>query len=236
VSLLFYPNKTELALRTEIGRLQAQIRELESKAIAPQEVERLRALANEGAQFRKEAEEVHRLRGEVTLLRGEKTQLQRQAAELAQARVQPRPSVAIEAGRPGSPASAPTPAQIASRLSRGVPVTAEEESLQLRSQNQQLVLTVQRSELQQAFAALPEEQLTTARLNYCIANLKMLHGGASQWALENSKAAGSPVEVDQLRFYLKWQSLPLCPANGTYRLPAVGLAPECSVHGQLQSR
>lgn len=223
---LYFTQKQKAALQAELSALRENARQKESKATDPKEVEKLRAQLREVAELKKEAEEVHRLRGEVTLLRKTKTQFEQASTEIVQLRAQ------TTAGHE-QPKPARTPQQIAAAQSQGQPVTLDEENLKLRHQYQNLVISMQRAEQERAFASVPPEQQAVARANACIANLKQMDGATQQWALETRKAAGDATEVEQIRLFLKWESLPLCPMGGAYRLTTAGQSPTCSVHGML---
>lgn len=84
---LFFAQKQQAALQSELSALREQARQVEAASTDPKEVERLRAQVREAAEFKKEAEEVHRLRGEVTVLRKDKATFEQAQAENAQLRV-----------------------------------------------------------------------------------------------------------------------------------------------------
>lgn len=73
----------------------------------------------------------------------------------------------------------------------------------------------------------------TPSKNSCIANLKQIDGAKEQWALENKKTVGTPVDVAAVNSYLKYSIAPQCPANGTYTYNPVGKAPTCSLGATL---
>jgi prepilin-type N-terminal cleavage/methylation domain-containing protein len=75
----------------------------------------------------------------------------------------------------------------------------------------------------------------TSQRNACINNLKQIDGAAQLWALENRKLATSTYALDDVKPYLRLtssNSLPGCPANGTYS-PGTNVtdAPTCTVAG-----
>ena len=76
-------------------------------------------------------------------------------------------------------------------------------------------------------------QRATAQANSCINNLIKLDDAASQFALENGKKTGSAVNYPpDLTPYIKLNStgqIPICPANGSYSITAVGSHPTCSL-------
>jgi prepilin-type N-terminal cleavage/methylation domain-containing protein len=75
---------------------------------------------------------------------------------------------------------------------------------------------------------------TTAQKNACINNLRQIDGAKEQWAIENRASQGAtPVETGAtgVNSYIKGQTRPLCPANGTYEYNNLGENPTCSVTG-----
>jgi hypothetical protein len=66
-------------------------------------------------------------------------------------------------------------------------------------------------------------------IDACRPYLKQLDGALEQWALENKKTAGDPVEIGQIAIYLKNSKVPECPYGGTYRVTRVGRPPTCSL-------
>jgi prepilin-type N-terminal cleavage/methylation domain-containing protein len=69
--------------------------------------------------------------------------------------------------------------------------------------------------------------------NACVANLKQIEGAKEQWALENKKTVGTPVDVAAVNSYLKNSAAPQCHADGTYTYNPVGKAPTCSLGNTL---
>jgi prepilin-type N-terminal cleavage/methylation domain-containing protein len=69
--------------------------------------------------------------------------------------------------------------------------------------------------------------------NACINNLRQLSNASDQFAMEQRKKAGDPINFPgDLTPYIKLNaagSLPACPAGGTYNDPAVGNQPTCSL-------
>jgi hypothetical protein len=66
----------------------------------------------------------------------------------------------------------------------------------------------------------------------CISNLRQIDAAVNEWALENKKRAGDPVTLDQLKPYIKLNSLgeiPGCPWGGKYFVTVVGAPPTCSL-------
>jgi len=123
---------------------------------------------------------------------------------------------------------------------------------QLREQNQQLNRQAQTAQAQAQSAqaqadtaranaaqasAQAQQAETTVRMqvqaNGCINNLRQIDGAKQQWALQNSKPAGTLVAPANITPYLRNNVLPTCPAGGIYLLNAVGLPPTCSVPGHV---
>ena len=73
----------------------------------------------------------------------------------------------------------------------------------------------------------------TSQANACINNLRQIDAAAAQFALEAHKKTSDPITYpDDLTPYIKLnsnQSIPPCPAGGTYALTAVGTNPTCTL-------
>jgi prepilin-type N-terminal cleavage/methylation domain-containing protein len=73
---------------------------------------------------------------------------------------------------------------------------------------------------------------TTSQKNACINNLRQIDGAKQQWALENHKTSADPAPTSaSLTPFLGRGSSgnwPTCPANGTYTVNGVSVAPICS--------
>jgi prepilin-type N-terminal cleavage/methylation domain-containing protein len=69
----------------------------------------------------------------------------------------------------------------------------------------------------------------TAQKNACINNLRQIDGAKEQWALENRKSTGDAITQTAVDEYLKGQTTPICPANGSYTYGTVGTNPICSL-------
>jgi len=69
--------------------------------------------------------------------------------------------------------------------------------------------------------------------NACLANLKQIEGAKEQWALDNKKTAGAPVDAAEVNTYLKNSTAPRCPQGGTYTYNPVGKSPTCSLGATL---
>jgi prepilin-type N-terminal cleavage/methylation domain-containing protein len=74
-----------------------------------------------------------------------------------------------------------------------------------------------------------------SQANACINNLRQIDGAMQQYAIENQKKVGDPVNYpNDLTPYIKLNSgnqIPQCPANGNYSVSAVGIDPSvlCSL-------
>jgi len=73
----------------------------------------------------------------------------------------------------------------------------------------------------------------TSQANACINNLRQIDAAANQFALEKGKTTGATIVLTtDLTPYIKLntnQSLPPCPAGGTYALTQVGTNPTCTL-------
>jgi prepilin-type N-terminal cleavage/methylation domain-containing protein len=74
----------------------------------------------------------------------------------------------------------------------------------------------------------------TSQKNACINNLRQIDGAKQQWALETHQlSTASPVSTD-IQPYLgrgTGGTWPACPANGTYAVNVVNVAPTCTIAG-----
>ena len=72
----------------------------------------------------------------------------------------------------------------------------------------------------------------TSQQNACINNLRQIDGAINLWALENMKSSGAAVASAQtVSAYIKLNSansVPGCPASGTYTYGNVGATPQIS--------
>jgi general secretion pathway protein G len=70
----------------------------------------------------------------------------------------------------------------------------------------------------------------TSQANACINNLRQIDAAINEWALENGKSTGSTVSNTQIvSAYIKLNSansVPGCPAGGTYATVSVGATPQ----------
>ena len=73
----------------------------------------------------------------------------------------------------------------------------------------------------------------TSQANACINNLRQIDAAANQFALEKGKTTGSAITLSiDLTPYIKLNSansLPPCPAGGTYACANVGTNPTCTL-------
>ena len=73
----------------------------------------------------------------------------------------------------------------------------------------------------------------TSQANACINNLRQIDAAANQFALEKGKKTGDSITLTtDLTPYIKLNSansIPPCPASGTYTLTMVGTNPVCSL-------
>ena len=73
----------------------------------------------------------------------------------------------------------------------------------------------------------------TSQANACINNLRQIDAAAQQFALEQHKSTGDSITYpDDLTPYIKMNkdnSVPPCPAGGTYADNTVGNNPTCSL-------
>ena len=73
----------------------------------------------------------------------------------------------------------------------------------------------------------------TSQCNACINNLRQLDSAANQFALERGRSTGAGITLTtDLTPYIKLNSnnsLPACPAGGTYACANVGTNPTCTL-------
>jgi len=73
---------------------------------------------------------------------------------------------------------------------------------------------------------------STSQANACINNLRQIDAAVNEWAMETGKASGTPIgTVTTVSAYIKLNSgnsIPQCPASGTYSLANVGDVPQVS--------
>jgi len=71
----------------------------------------------------------------------------------------------------------------------------------------------------------------TSQQNACINNLRQIDGAISEWALENGQSSGATATATSISAYIKLNSansVPGCPAGGTYTYGNVGAVPQIS--------
>ena len=71
----------------------------------------------------------------------------------------------------------------------------------------------------------------TSQQNACINNLRQIDGAISEWALENGQSSGATANATVISAYIKLNSansVPGCPASGTYTYGTVGAVPQIS--------
>jgi hypothetical protein len=72
----------------------------------------------------------------------------------------------------------------------------------------------------------------TSSQNSCVNNLRQIQAAKQEWALENGKANGAIVTVEDITPYIQLDSngnIPKCPAGGVYILGRVGEDVRCSI-------
>lgn len=81
------------------------------------------------------------------------------------------------------------------------------------------------------FLAIPNYARTRQEMsrNACLAQLQQIARAKEQWAREQNRPAGSPIDAEAVARGLKQGRLPVCPAGGTYTLNPVGTPPTCSL-------
>jgi len=185
------------------AELAAQ-REKELKAVRT-ELEQAKtsiaALESDVTQLRKDNQDLLRLRNEVRQLREDKQVFARQAQ------------------------TAQTAAQRAQAQANEL---AEAEKQRIPALNRQTEYESRIKAAADANGGLtsPQGQAT----GDCISNLRQIDGAVQQWALENSKDTNAVPRVEDIAAYLK-DSIPKCPAGGTYLLNSVGMVPTCTIPG-----
>ena len=192
-------------LSREVAGLKSRVAELESSHLEPKDLLRFRSQEEEIERLKKDAQELPKLRGEITRLRTRKAEFDKMEEEIGPLKAAVRELANIKKQNN----------QLANR---------EQYLTQLNRQIQG-----QMAQGQQAVGG----KAVFAQYNQCVVNLKQLDGAAQQWALETKKTARSPVEVEGIKPYLKGSRLPVCPNGGNYLFRTVAESPTCSVHGEL---
>ena len=84
-------------------------------------------------------------------------------------------------------------------------------------------------------AAIAVPNFVQARLNArrgaCINNMRLLDAAKEQYALENDKDGTVTPGTADVTPYLKSNTMPVCPAGGTYTLNDVDTRPTCDKSG-----
>jgi chromosome segregation ATPase len=125
---------------------------------------------------------------------------------------------------------------------------------QLRQQNQQVSAQLQAAQAQNGQVLQQQQQIAAqnealraqtqqmqqaqaqAQTDACINNLRLIDSAKQQWALENKKPAGAIPAVSDLAPYFPSNSIPVCPAGGTYSINEIGAPPSCTVPGHILPR
>lgn len=196
-------------LSAELDAARADNQELQQYKAASETNTPAPAMTEELARLRSDNEDLLRLRNEARQLRQEKQQL---AAQLQTAQAQAQSA----AGQ-----TRVWSAQSGTMVTQGT-------NLATMTPEQQKAEAAFRARYGLAAAPLTPEQVA---MNNCINNLRQIDGAKQQWALEHSKPANTLVSEVNITAYLPGNTLPVCPAGGTYTLNPVGVAPTCSVPG-----
>ena len=76
----------------------------------------------------------------------------------------------------------------------------------------------------------------TSQANACINNLRQIDAAANQLALETHLKTGDALTLATLQPYIKLNaanSIPGCPAGGSYSVTVVGANPTCNLAGTV---
>jgi len=74
-----------------------------------------------------------------------------------------------------------------------------------------------------------------SKMNACMGNLRMIYSMKEQWAMDAGVTNG-PVDMQGILRYVKGNSMPSCPADGTYTVGNLGESARCSIHGKSDNR
>jgi prepilin-type N-terminal cleavage/methylation domain-containing protein len=81
------------------------------------------------------------------------------------------------------------------------------------------------------------KQRASAQASGCINNLTKIEAAANEFALEKGMKTGDLINYPgDLKPYIKLTKIgdiPVCPANGTYHMTAVGAFPGCSLSNSV---
>lgn len=191
----------------ELTNAQQELQELESLRAENVALKTNLVAGEELERLRKDNRDLLRLRNEVHQLRNEKQQLTQQAAA-AQADVQ-RAQAQAQAAQ----------LQVHA-LATNLPPVAQQPSPEMAE-------AFRRRYGLEARQITPEQQ----QLITCINNRRQLDGAKQQWALENRKTGEAVPTEQEIAVYLKSNSIPKCPAGGTYTLNSVAAEPTCPIQG-----
>jgi prepilin-type N-terminal cleavage/methylation domain-containing protein len=77
---------------------------------------------------------------------------------------------------------------------------------------------------------------TTSQQNACINNLRQIDSGKEQAAMAYKLSNTDTIAAASVNDYIKGNTTPVCPANGTYTYGAIGTNPVCSQAAALGHR
>jgi len=69
----------------------------------------------------------------------------------------------------------------------------------------------------------------TSCQNACIGNMRHIDSAKEQWAFEQKKEDGDPIDLQGVNEFIKGAVTPVCPGGGSYRYNAIGTDPECNI-------
>ncbi len=138
------------------------------------------------------------------------------------------------------------------RKDNGELLRLRNEASQLRSKVRQLEGQVQSAQAQaqaQAVtkAVVAQQSVTVpglppgvtqeqANAALCKNNLRLIDAAKQQWASVNNKPNGALLSATDIAPYLPNNTVPACPAGGTYTLNPAGYAPICTVPGHAAGK
>ena len=80
---------------------------------------------------------------------------------------------------------------------------------------------------------------STAQMNSCINNLRLIDSAKQQWQLEKGKdVTATPAPADLLPYISRDPNpkMPVCPAGGTYDIKSVNEEPTCTIRDHVLSQ
>lgn len=80
---------------------------------------------------------------------------------------------------------------------------------------------------------------STAQMNSCINNLRLIDSAKQQWQLEKGKdVTATPTAADLLPYISRDPNpkMPVCPAGGTYDIKSVNEEPTCTIRDHVLSQ